>query len=99
MDQQLCRLLEDKRTRYARRKIFRLCPILDIALCIQAPFELRQVRFKRQLEPAGEGCAGELRALIGVEACRASASSSAAIQEPVSIVFDMRQARTARLAQ
>jgi len=38
-----------------------------------------------------EGGAGELRALIGVEyfrfACRASASSSAVMQKPVSIVF------------
>src|SRR5258707_4846126 len=31
--------------------------------------------------------------------CRASASSSAAMQKPASIVFDKRHARTARLAQ
>ena len=52
------------------------------------------------LQRVGKGEAGELRALIGVvRPYRALASSSAATQNSVSIVFDSRQARTLRLAQ
>ena len=52
---------------------------------------------------AGEGLAGELAALIGVEDLRlsvlASASSSASMQKAASIVIDSRQASTRRLNQ
>jgi hypothetical protein len=48
---------------------------------------------------AGEGGAGELRVNIRGFPCRSRASSSASTQKRLSIVFDSRQARTARLAQ
>jgi hypothetical protein len=54
-------------------------------------------------ELAGEGGAGELRALVGVENLRLSVALQGLLQrveaETRIIVFDSRQASTARLAQ
>jgi hypothetical protein len=51
-------------------------------------------------ERTGEGHAGELAALVGVEEPkRSNASSSAATQNDTSVVLDSRQLSTARLAQ
>src|SRR6478672_12989906 len=55
------------------------------------------------LEPTGEDGAGELRALIGVEYFWRAVPRQRFVErrdaKPVSIVFDKRHARTARLAQ
>src|ERR1017187_4067828 len=54
-------------------------------------------------EHAGEGCAGELRALVGVEDFRPAVTSQSILQgldaEGSSIVIDSRQDRTRRVAQ
>src|SRR5437588_12860345 len=51
------------------------------------------------LQHIGEGKAGELRTLIGVEDLRHAVAGDRLFEKSASIVFDSRQARTLRLAQ